>query len=228
MNKPVRIAVLDSGVHLTHPHIGGVIGGKDCTETIPSAASFPECCIDRLGHGTAVTALIHHLAPQAELLAVRIFHRQLITSLPTVLRAIRWSFEQKIDLLNLSFGTTNTAYQGAFKEILDEAKERKALVISPWESGGINVFPGGLKGAIGVVADTASAEDSYRVLCDTRGVRYAAAPYPRPIPGLPREKNLNGVSFATASITGQIARLWQHHGPQEDWPGFLRARASMS
>jgi hypothetical protein len=34
----------------------------------------------------------------------------------------------------------------------------------------------------------------------------AAAGYPRDIPGVPRERNLKGVSFAVANATGFVAR----------------------
>jgi len=34
-----------------------------------------------------------------------------------------------------------------------------------------------------------------------------AAPYPRPIPGVPKERNLSGVSFAVANATGMLARM---------------------
>ena len=35
---------------------------------------------------------------------------------------------------------------------------------------------------------------------------FRASGYPRPIPGVPREKNLAGISFAVANATGFIAR----------------------
>jgi hypothetical protein len=34
-----------------------------------------------------------------------------------------------------------------------------------------------------------------------------ACAYPRPIPGVPPERNLNGISFAVANATGVLARL---------------------
>ena len=34
-----------------------------------------------------------------------------------------------------------------------------------------------------------------------------ASPHPRPIPGVPPERNLNGISFAVANATGVLARL---------------------
>jgi hypothetical protein len=34
----------------------------------------------------------------------------------------------------------------------------------------------------------------------------AASPFPRDIPGIPRERNVNGVSFAVANASGFVAR----------------------
>ena len=42
---------------------------------------------------------------------------------------------------------------------------------------------------------------------ETLGDPLGAAPLPRPIPGVPAEANLTGVSFAVANATGLIARV---------------------
>lgn len=48
-----------------------------------------------------------------------------------------------------------------------------------------------------------------------------ASPYPRPIPGVPLERNLNGISFAVANVTGVfVCNLATH-------PGVTSAEAAM-
>jgi hypothetical protein len=42
--------------------------------------------------------------------------------------------------------------------------------------------------------------------------RFKAAPFPRPIPNVPRERNLSGVSFAVANVTGFLARATEALG----------------
>jgi subtilisin family serine protease len=59
MSEPVRIAIIDSGVHASHPHVNGVAGGIAIT---PDGREDPDYT-DRLGHGTAVTAVIREKAP---------------------------------------------------------------------------------------------------------------------------------------------------------------------
>jgi hypothetical protein len=51
--------------------------------------------------------------------------------------------------------------------------------------------------------------ERYSVIVDAASrdvVRLRASGYPRPIPGVPPERNLKGVSFAVANATGLIAR----------------------
>ena len=50
-------------------------------------------------------------------------------------------------------------------------------------------------------ADATCQRDAFRY---TGGVFYAS-PYPRPIPGVPVERNLSGVSFAVANVSGLAA-----------------------
>ena len=62
----VRVAVIDSGVHASHPHVNGVAGGVG----IDSEGHEHDDYVDRLGHGTAVAAVIREKAPDAAILAV--------------------------------------------------------------------------------------------------------------------------------------------------------------
>src|SRR5271156_2231730 len=96
--KPLRIAVIDSGVNPSHPHITRVDGGWPRNDFL-----------DRLGHGTAVMAAIQEKAPGAEYFAVRVFDRELRTNIDALVGAIQWSIDQQMDIVNLSLGTSKHA-----------------------------------------------------------------------------------------------------------------------
>ena len=176
-----RIAVIDSGVNPSHPHIAHVDGG------------FPEeDFLDRLGHGTAVMAAIQEKAPDAEYFAVRVFGRELRTNINALLAAIEWSIEHQMDIVNLSLGTANQAHAEKFAPYLS-----RVMIVSA-----AGAFPGDLPGVIRVAPDLHISRDQYRRAGDT----FYASGYPRPMPGVPPERNLNGVSFAVANMTGFVAR----------------------
>ncbi len=199
----LKIGIIDSGVHASHPHIQGVSGGV----SIYSDGSESDDFIDRIGHGTAVAAVIREKAPEAELYAVKVFHQRLTTSADALAHAIRWCVAHRMRLINLSLGTANPAHAAALQRAVDQARESGAWIVSAGEDQGVEWLPGSLPGAIPVMLDWDCGRDQYRTqaLKDGR-VAYLASGYPRPIPGVPPERNLQGISFAVANVTGLIAR----------------------
>jgi hypothetical protein len=212
----VRIAVLDSGVHSSHPHIGGLAKGVQIT-----ADGEAEDTLDRLGHGTAVAAVIHHLAPQAEIVPVRIFDRQLSTNLPVILRAVDWCLKNNIQIINLSLGTTNEDHRHSFEQMAAKVEQAGAVVVSAYSMKETRLLPGRMPGVIGVVADEDCEPTGYSIRIDEGKTVFGALPFPRDIPGVPREANLNGVSFAVGRLSACIARSWSKRANDESWEAFL-------
>lgn len=185
----MKIAIIDSGVHPGHPHVGEIAGAVAIT-----LAGENNDAIDRLGHGTAVAGAVREKVPDAELYAVKVFDQRLSANISVILRALEWCRQHHMDLVNLSLGTENPAHRDRFLRVLGD----DLLVVSP-----ANVLPGILPGVIGVAPDPDCPRDAFRY---HSGV-FHASPYPRPIPGVPVERNLQGVSFAVANMTGLAARL---------------------
>jgi subtilisin family serine protease len=200
--RGVKVAVLDSGIHASHPHVGHIAGGHSFVEPTDDF-------VDRIGHGTAVAAAIREKSPGAELLAVRVFDRQLATNIDTLVNAIVWSAEAGAQLINLSLGTANAANAGKLADAVAHAASCGAVVVSAFESNDVTWFPGSLADVVGVVTDSSCDRNEIDVARARREndlPRISAAPFPRPIPGVPRERNVNGVSFAVANVTGFLAR----------------------
>ena len=201
MKPSIRIAVIDSGVHAAHPHVNGVAGGISITPDGREEADY----VDRLGHGTAVTAVIREKAPDAEIFAVKIFHDSLATCIQPLLEAIHWSSRNGIHLINLSLGTSNPEHEAVLREAVDRVAAQGIVLVAAYEW-----LPGRLAGVLPVALDWQCPRDEYRTssLPDGRTL-YHASGFPRPIPGVPPERNLQGISFAVANVTGLIARARQ-------------------
>jgi hypothetical protein len=197
--RDVRIAVIDSGVHAEHPHVNGVAGGISFV-----GGDF----VDRLGHGTCVTAVIKEKAPDAEVYAVKVFDRRLEAPFKVLLAALNWAVDQKVHLINLSLGVNQPEHEKTLAEFA--AGYPNTLIVCPHV----------LAGVLSVAADPACPRDRYHF---RDGIFYAS-PYPRPIPGVPPEKNLLGLSFAVANMTGFAARVVEgSSGSREAWLGRLTA-----
>ncbi len=164
-----------------------------------TASGVAEDWLDFSGHGTAVAAAIQDHAPECELLAVKIFDLSLRTDIDTLERGVRWALAQGAAFINLSLGTTNAEHVTRLDALVAEG----GTWVSAAETEGKIYYPGSLPGVCGVVADNSLERDAYVELGDGK---YAASPYPREIPGVPREKNLRGISFAVANLTGLFVK----------------------
>lgn len=201
--RGVRIAVIDSGVNPVHAHVRGVAGGMGYLPDGRMSADY----LDRLGHGTAVTAVIREKAPQAHVYAVKVFQTKLECTVEALVGAIHWSIARDMAMINLSLGTANPAYERALAEAVGEAVGLGMTIVAAAPEPDVRWLPGALPGVVAVSLDWSLPRDECRIAVGQGGtVRAWATGYPRPLPGVPPEQNLKGLSFAVANVTGLLAR----------------------
>jgi hypothetical protein len=195
----MKIAVIDSGVHAAHPHVNGVAGGVAFTAEGLEDSDYT----DRLGHGTAVTAVIREQAPAADIFAIKIFHDRLATRIQPLIAALDWCARNRVQVANLSLGTNNPSHEPALRAAVGRLHDAGVKLVSAHEW-----LPGTIDGVLPVALDWDCPRGEYRTstLSDGRTL-YHASGYPRPVPGVPPERNLKGVSFAVANVTGLLAKL---------------------
>lgn len=230
--RGVRVAVVDSGIASGHPHVGEVVDavavgpvgtGGTPTEAI-APGTTPADVMDRIGHGTAVAAAIREKAPGMELISVKVFHRSLATTAELLAEGIARSVALGARVINLSLGTANAAHEELLRQAVLAAAREGAIVVSAFESQGVRWLPGALPGVGAVIADWDGARDALALREGDGGrLLLVASAYPRPIPGVPKERNLSGVSFAVANATGFLARLLEG-APELRGPAELEAR----
>lgn len=199
----VTVAVVDSGVNVPHPHLPGVAGGVAFDLDGVVSDDF----VDRIGHGTAAAAAIHERAPEAELWAVKVFERRLATTVENLVRAIRWAVDREMRLVNLSLGTPNDFRRLELAPAVQAAVEAGTIIVSAAEHEDRLWYPGSMPGVVGVVMDPEQPREEVTLVDLSRGPAVRASPYPRPIAGVPPERNFNGISFAVANTTGVLAAL---------------------
>lgn len=200
----VRVAIIDSGVHAEHPHVGGVIGGIG----IDDLGATHDDYIDRLGHGTAVAAAIREKAPEAEIFAIKVFDRELAATGQALVAACEHALTIHAHIVNLSLGTRNVDYEAALADVVGRLHESGAIVIAAGEQGGVRWLPGSLAGVWAVQLDWLVPRDTCRIdRLNRQGAAFRATGFPRPIPGVPPGRNLRGLSFAVANVAGTVARV---------------------
>jgi len=203
----VRVAVIDSGINPGHPHVGGLAGGTRIT-----SSDFDQSTdyLDYLGHGTAVAGAIREKAPEAELFAVKVFDRALTTNIEVIVKAIEWCADNQMSVINLSLGTVNSDHRAVIEGAVAHATGNGGVLVAAREMLGVPSLPGCLPSVIGVVADWQCPRDRYLCGGSREDPVFIASPYPREIPGVPRELNMSGISFAVANMAAFVARAREY------------------
>lgn len=133
----VKVAIIDTGVDLSHsdlaPNIGG---GLNLVE--PGAPAR-----DDVGHGTHVAGIIAAalngsglvgVAPEALLYPVRVLGAQATGRLSDIILALQWAIDQQIRIVNLSLGTP-THVQAFERAIANGVKAGLVIVAGAGNSG---------------------------------------------------------------------------------------------
>ncbi len=220
--RGVLVAVVDSGVG-QHSHLMGPVedGLGLIRESDGSVHEIPDF-VDRIGHGTCITAVIRLLAPETKILPIRVFHDRIDRTWSSVLaRAIEVAAERGARVINLSLGTTNLEHRDLLAGACARAREAGATIVA---SGGLLVrsargipdgppppphhLPAALPDVIGVVADADLPRPRIEAMPG------AATPYevrahafPRALAGRPQPANFQGPSCAVPHVTAAVALM---------------------
>ena len=203
--RPFVVGVIDSGIHAGHPHLDAIADGAGFDR---DGRVHDDDVVDRLGHGTAVAAAIQDLAPAVHVCPLKVFDRTLDTSVTALVAAIDWAAANALPLVNLSLGTNDRARAGALAAAVGRAHAAGTIVVASGSDRGVDWLPGALDldGVIRVELDWSCARGAYTAAGTHEAPVFRTCGYPRPIPGIDPERNLKGLSFAVANVTGITAR----------------------
>jgi subtilisin family serine protease len=126
----VTVAVIDSGIDPDHPAVGAVKRSVK-VERDGDEFSIVEDVerLDLVGHGTACAGIIRSIAPEAELVSVRVLGADNKSSGVAFAHALDWVITQGFDVANLSLSSRSEDLHGTFHELVDRAYFGGCLLI---------------------------------------------------------------------------------------------------
>ena len=138
--KEVKVAIIDTGIDKNHPDLkGNIKGGYNFVEE-----DDPDDILDDNGHGTHIAGVIAALAndtgiigtaPEASLYGVKCLDSQGIGEDYNIIKGINWCVENKMDIVNMSFGDVETSK--AEKDAIDNAIEHGIVLVAACGNSGI-------------------------------------------------------------------------------------------
>ena len=140
--------------------------------------------VDRLGHGTAVTAAIREKAPGAEIFAIKLFWRTLATDISTLVRDRRSGGAGRRRDQSRSRHLGDAAPRPAGSRVA-RARAHHAIIVAANDDGGVRWLPGSLEGVVAVRADWTCDRSTYTVAFVEDRLVLSTSPYSRNIPGVP-------------------------------------------
>jgi thermitase len=179
----IRVAVVDTGVNLSHPELHGKIvqgadfvnlEGLDTTEFIGDTKDYDDVPEDEVGHGTHVAGIIaarglkmdEGVAPSCSIGAVRVLATMRQGSryfgagiVDNINPGLKWSVDVlKADVINVSLGIKHTGGALPHADVIRYALSQNVAVVAASGNDGTpeRYYPGALPGvcAVGAVDDT--------------------------------------------------------------------------
>ncbi len=220
----VMVAILDSGIDPRHPLLRSVYAGGidmvdrdgDPSDTRDFIDNDSDGLVDEgFGHGTHVAGIVHLVAPEARLLAVRVLDSDGRGSLFDIAAGVRWAVDHGAKVINLSLGSIKSS--DALQNALSEAEERGVVVITSagnWGSDTPVEFPARSSHVAAIAAVDAAA---YPAVFSSYGQIVALS-----APGVGVRSTFpgggyrvwSGTSMAAPFVAGTCALLAENH---PDW-----------
>lgn len=147
----ITVAVLDTGIDLTHPALAGhwVEGYDFVSDDRQPQDEGPGL---GWGHGTHISGIIAHIAPESKILPLRVLDSDARGNIFTLAYAIEWAVANGADVINLSLGAESDST--LLRETLEEAQANGVVIVAAAGNANTNVrqHPATYPGVIGVTA----------------------------------------------------------------------------
>jgi subtilisin family serine protease len=173
----VKIAVLDTGVDISHPEIEHcMLGGMDFVDILDGADRFigdflgeDAEPLDEVGHGTHVTGILcakggkmpKGVVPDCKIIPVRVLGAmnnagRLVGAglIDNISSGIKWAVDAGADIVNMSLGVKHSGGGLPHKEVIEYALSKGVTVVAASGNDGTNdkYYPGALHDVIAVGA----------------------------------------------------------------------------
>jgi subtilisin family serine protease len=209
--RGVRIAVLDSGIEVSHPLLRGLVLSDDLAvlgdhvqlQTVAGGG------IDVFGHGTAIAGILREMAPEAEIGSFRVLGQHLASRTAIIREGARLAIERGYHIINCSLGCGVLEHVLHYKDWVDEAYMKGIHVVAACNNADFarTEWPGHFSSVVTVnMADT--PDDMALFFKRGHLVEFAARGVNVPVPWLDGSlKIVTGSSFAAPRVAGLLARL---------------------
>ncbi|HSK93651.1 MAG TPA: S8 family serine peptidase [Candidatus Angelobacter sp.] len=208
----VRVGIIDSGLENDHPMLQGrVVENVAVVMTDDGPTIVPDEPADLFGHGTACGGIIVGLAPEVELVSIRVLGADLRGKGTAFVAGLEWAIDQGLHVCNLSLSSKSDALYPIFHDLVDRAYFRSVALVSAANNVPAPSYPSLFSSVFSVAAH--AEPDPERIYYNpTPPVEFGAWGVDVPIAWKGGGTTVaTGNSFGAPHITGLVARILSKH-----------------
>jgi subtilisin family serine protease len=219
--KGVRVAVIDSGINVDDPRLSGAkVEGWSIQLGATGHALLGADFKDEHGHGTEMAAAIRRIAPEAEIIGVKIMDARLRTSADLMAAGIETAYRNGAHVINLSLGTPNMGKALLLRDCCALAVEQNTVVLAAAHPKAERAYPADLPETVGTASHRDCPLEKFYYFAPHRFPRkewgnlsgkFLAHGHGVPEDGQERGP-YRGSGIATAYLAGRIACLKESMG----------------
>lgn len=127
----VRVGIIDSGLENAHPMLRGrVVENVTVEMTDDGPRVVPDEPNDLYGHATACGAIILSLAPEVDLVSIRVLGADLRGKGTAFAAGLEWAIQQGLEVCNLSLSSKSESLYPVFHDLADQAYFKSMALVS--------------------------------------------------------------------------------------------------
>lgn len=208
----VRVGIIDSGLENDHPSLNGrVVENVTVEMGDDGPIVVPDGHVDMFGHGTACGGIILSLAPEVQLVSIRVLGADLRGKGTAFAAGLEWAIEQGLDVCNLSLSSKSEALYPVFHDLADRAYFQSTALVSAANNVPAPSYPSLFSSVFSVAAH--GEPDPWRVYYNPAPpVEFGAWGVDVPIAWKDGGSTVaTGNSFAAPHIAGLVALILSKH-----------------
>ena len=208
----VRVGIIDSGLENDHPSLNGRVVENVTVEIGEEGPTVvPDGTADMFGHGTACGGIILSLAPEVELVSIRVLGADLRGKGTAFAAGLEWAIKQGLDVCNLSLSSKSEALYPVFHDLADRAYFQSTALVSAANNVAAPSYPSLFSSVFSVAAH--GEPDPWRVYYNPAPpVEFGAWGVDVPIAWKDGGSTVaTGNSFAAPHIAGLVALILSKH-----------------
>ncbi len=128
----IRVGIIDSGLEKDHPRLLGRVVESVAVELDEGGEPkiVPDSGVDLFGHATACGGIILGLAPEVDLVSIRVLGADLRGKGTAFAAGLEWAIERRLDVLSLSLSSKSESLFPVFHDLVDRAYFKNVPLVS--------------------------------------------------------------------------------------------------